>query len=174
MLKHIPNLLTLFNITLGLLAILIIIQPSHPHKTLIIPALILMGGIVDFFDGFLARRLGATSAMGKQLDSFADIITFGIAPILLLNYISYSPRAILIVSSLAYILAAAYRLARFNLRDFSNHFQGLPITAAGLILALYAAAYPLISPILTPILILTLAVLMVSKKKIKRILYTQK
>jgi CDP-diacylglycerol--serine O-phosphatidyltransferase len=168
-LKYIPNLLTFLNISLGLVAILLVIQSGHPHKTLIIPALIFAGGIVDFLDGFLARRLGAISAMGKQLDSFADIITFGIAPILLINYISYSHPAILVVSSLAYILAAAYRLARFNLHDFSNHFQGLPITAAGLILALYAAVYPLITPIFTPILILILAALMISKKKIKRI-----
>ncbi|MDR2167248.1 MAG: CDP-diacylglycerol--serine O-phosphatidyltransferase [Clostridiales bacterium] len=168
MLKHLPNLLTLLNLSIGLVAVLLVIQPSHPHKTLIIPALILLGGIIDFFDGFLARRLRASSQMGKQLDSFADIITFGVAPILLINYISHTHPTILIVVSIAYALAAAYRLARFNLHDFSRHFQGLPITAAGLILAAYAAVYPQI-PVITPALILALSALMISKRKIKRL-----
>jgi len=176
-LKNIPNILTLLNISLGLCAVILLIQVDHPHKTIIAPLLIILGGFADFFDGFLARRLKSVSLMGKQLDSFADIITFGVAPILLLNYItSCEPPIFVIMASLLYIMAGAYRLARFNLADFSNHFAGLPIPVAGIALAIYSILYPFWSEhvfgnrntIVTTAFVLVLAAMMVSKKKIKR------
>ena len=166
MLKHIPNVLTLLNLSAGLIAVLVIIQTDHPYKNLIIPALIIFGGIIDFFDGFLARKLGRTSQLGKNLDSFADIITFGIAPVAFVSYLATQPLPIA-AASLAYILAAAYRLARFNLHAPADHFHGLPITAAGIILVLVA---PYLGSLLNLILMLLLAAAMVSKIKIKRLL----
>jgi len=166
MLKFLPNILTFLNLSAGLLAVLVIIQPEHPHKIIIAPALIIAGGVIDFFDGFLARKLKATSEFGKNLDSFADIVTFGVAPIAFVAYLSPFP-LLVAAASLAYMLAAAYRLARFNLHAEIDHFHGLPITAAGIILAVaapYAGALP------TKILMLILAVLMVSKKRFRRII----
>jgi len=164
--------------SLGLTAVLVLVQTDHPHKAVIAPALILLGGMVDFFDGYLARKLKAESDMGKQLDSFADIITFGIAPICLVNYIysCHSP-VLVIVASLIFMMAGAYRLARYNLNDFSSHFMGLPITAAGIVLAVYCVAYPLwmtyvdygLCTTITSTFIILLSVMMISKIKVKRI-----
>jgi len=176
--KYIPNFLTLINMSLGLTSVLVLIQTDHPHKTIIAPVLIILGGLVDFFDGFLARKLKAETNMGKQLDSFADIITFGIAPICLINYIFTCSYPVFIIAvSLIFMMAGAYRLARYNMNDFSNHFMGLPITAAGIGLAVYCMIYPLwvknlnrpLCTVTTTALIVLLSILMVSKKKIKRI-----
>jgi len=164
--------------SLGLSSVLILLQTDHPHKSIIAISLIILGGAVDFLDGFLARKLNATSNLGKQLDSFADIITFGIAPICLVNYVSasYYP-ALVVLSSLIFMMAAAYRLARYNMNDFSKHFMGLPITAAGIALAIYCGIYPLWSThasnhattTTTILFIVVLSMLMISKKKIQRI-----
>jgi len=177
--KHIPNTLTLTNLSLGLGAILFLIQSENPQRILIAAVLIMLGALGDFFDGFLARKLNAVTAIGKQLDSFADIITFGVAPILLINYVSQCRQiAFILGSSLIFITAGAYRLARFNLHDFSKHFVGLPITGAGIALTIYCIAYPLwltylcydFSTLITTGFIILLSVLMISSKKVRRIL----
>jgi CDP-diacylglycerol--serine O-phosphatidyltransferase len=178
MIKHIPNLLTLINMSLGLTAVLVLIQTAHPHKAAIAAALIVLGGLVDFFDGHLARRLKAESRIGKQLDSFADIITFGIAPICLINYVSTCGAAFFVIgASLIFMMAGAYRLARYNLNDIGSHFMGLPITAAGIALAAYSAIYPLwaaganyvICTAVTAGFIVLLSAMMISKRKVRRI-----
>lgn len=76
MLKHIPNLFTLGNLFSGLLAILFAVG-GHLN---IAGGFILLGAFLDFFDGMLARLLNVNSELGKQLDSLADLITFGVAP----------------------------------------------------------------------------------------------
>jgi len=178
--KHIPNTLTLINMSLGLGAILLLIQSEHLHKTLLASVLIILGAFVDFFDGFFARKLNVVTAMGKQLDSFADIITFGIAPILLINYTSRCESAIFtIIPSLIFMMAGVYRLARYNLNDFSKHFIGLPITAAGVGLTIYCAisSFWLTSlrydfhTVITIIFIFLLSFMMVSRKKVNRITF---
>lgn len=97
--------------------------------------LIYVGVLFDCLDGLLARRLNAVTEMGRQLDSFADLITFGIAPIVIFitHTPSISPIAMLVL--LVYPLAGCYRLVRHNLQGQCEYFTGLPITAAGLILA---------------------------------------
>jgi len=164
--------------TLGIMSILILLQPTHPYKVTIVAAFIIFGGVIDFFDGFIARKLNAETILGKQLDSFADIITFGIAPIMLINYITHGsqPVVLMAVSSLAFMLAGAYRLARFNLNDFSKYFLGMPITAAGIALVIFGFIYKLWVSNLIPILasitvnavILGLAAMMISKRKFRR------
>lgn len=134
MLRQVPNLLTLFNMSLGLRVVFSLWQgPASLWQACL---LILLAAVVDGVDGLLARRLGAESDLGKQLDSFADLISFGVAPALItlshsavraLGWPSYAALCL-------YVLAAAYRLARFNLGDFKEYFLGLPITAAGAIL----------------------------------------
>ena len=175
--KHIPNFLTLINMSLGLTSVLVLLQTDHPHKTIIAPALIMLGGFVDFLDGYLARKLQAASDMGKQLDSFADIITFGIAPICLINYISTCSYPVFIIAaSLVFMMAGAYRLARYNLNDFSKYFMGLPITVAGIALAVYCVIYPFLAAHLnqvictavTTVFIILLSIIMVSKRKVRR------
>ena len=96
--KQIPNLFTLLNLVFGCLAIVAILQPgiviytdaSENMQYVNIPEQIYLGSIfigcaavIDFLDGFVARLLKASSEIGKQLDSLADVISFGVAPVLL-------------------------------------------------------------------------------------------
>jgi len=169
--KRIPNVLTLTNMMLGLAAVLFLLQENHPQKSLIVPGFILLGGIADFFDGFLARRLNATTQVGKQLDSFADLITFGIASVSFVNYLGNWGHSVpIIASSLLFVAAGAYRLARYNLGDFSDYFMGLPIPGAGIILAAYGMVFYRLgfSEIVTSGVLVLLSGMMVSKKKVVR------
>ena len=178
-LKQIPNLLSMLNLLLGVLAIIILIQMEHPQKVKFVCLCILVGAVADFFDGFLARRLGAISEMGKQLDSFADLITFGIAPIGLMNYVyAHRNNGLLLAVSVIYVGSGVFRLARYNVGDYRDHFQGLPITAAGIILTGFAFVYDRWSslsqggffPGVIMLLVMSvLAILMVSKFRVNRV-----
>jgi CDP-diacylglycerol---serine O-phosphatidyltransferase len=102
--------------------------------------LILLAVIADGVDGALARQLRATSAIGEQLDSLADIIAFGAAPALLfVTVYSSAPAPIRYGIGLAFVLAGAYRLARFHAFPADGMFCGMPITAGGALLALTVA-----------------------------------
>ena len=102
--------------------------------------LILAAAVADGVDGLLARRLNAVSAMGAQLDSLADIIAFGVAPAFLFSaYYGAGPGGLRFGVALAFVLAGAYRLARFHAQPTHTAFCGLPITAAGPLLALTVA-----------------------------------
>lgn len=73
---NIPNLFTAANLTCGVVAIILTLS----GRIDIAPFVIYLGALFDFFDGFLARKLKVSSEMGKQLDSLADMVTFGVAP----------------------------------------------------------------------------------------------
>ena len=129
---NLPNALTAGNFTCGLFAILWLFSGQGPALAV---GLITLGGICDFFDGYLARKLGVVSNFGKQLDSFADLITFGVAPVLLVLSTQHVHPPILKIAALIYLLAGAFRLARFNVAADGVFFVGFPITAAGLLLS---------------------------------------
>src|SRR5687767_4004205 len=74
--KQIPNLFTLGNLACGVLAILSIFQEDLQRAVL----WVILAAVLDFFDGFLARFLKVSGELGKQLDSLADMVTFGVAP----------------------------------------------------------------------------------------------
>jgi len=176
--KCVPNFLTVVNLILGITAILFAIKLEHPQKLLIITALILLGAIADVADGYAARKFNAVTSVGKQLDSFADLVTFGIAPIALVNYISPCDYfGIVTISSLMFVCAGVFRLIRYNLRDFTKHFTGLPITAAGVTLTLYCALYRIVhvnlptaaDSTITVSLMVLLSLFMVSRVKVRRI-----
>lgn len=163
--KQIPNLFTLLNLIFGCVAIVYILQNGLvlrysteggqfvdiPEKIWYASLFISLAAIVDFLDGFLARLLGASSEMGKQLDSLADVVSFGVAPSLIIyQFLRLSFAAgedglniSMIWLCPAFILAAAgtYRLARYNLiTEKINGFMGVPIPAVGL----FVASLPLI------------------------------
>lgn len=136
--RNIPNLLTLGNMLLGLAVLYLSIGNGGQDYAGLSCILILIAAVVDAFDGMIARLLGAESDFGKQLDSFADLTTFGLAPIAVLltvEPIGATP-ALLPVLAL-HPLAGAFRLARFNLGNYTDYFVGLPITAAGTIQACF-------------------------------------
>lgn len=158
--KQIPNIFTLLNLVFGCLAIVailqngIIIQYSAegaqyidiPEKIWLASLYIAIAAVIDFLDGFVARLFNAHSEMGKQLDSLADLVSFGVAPSLIIYQflrMSYAREeqgievsAVLLAPALLVAVAGAYRLARFNL-DSSQQFgfKGVPIPAAGLLIA---------------------------------------
>jgi len=177
-LGHIPNLITVANMVLGTLVLFSAISQKGEEYRLAACIMILIAVVLDVFDGKIARSLNMESSLGKQLDSFADLISFGLAPMaVLLTYNSFRDLGWLIYTCIAiYTIAAAYRLARFNTGNYTDFFLGLPITASGLILTLtniilhfydFYNRSPRTLPVI--ILICILAVLMASNIKIYRI-----
>ena len=80
--KHIPNIITLCNLISGCIATCLAFQ----GETDMALAMIVVGAVFDFFDGMSARLLGVSSPVGKELDSLADVVTFGVAPSTMLFY----------------------------------------------------------------------------------------
>lgn len=164
--RHIPNLFTLINLFFGCIAIIYILQNGIilvsddqgtqmleiPEKIWLGSLFIALAAVVDFLDGFVARLFRATSALGKQLDSLADVVSFGVAPGLIVYQflrLSYatSPNGIempiiWLMPALIIPCAAAYRLAKFNLDDSQQFgFKGVPTPAVGLLIASFPLIY---------------------------------
>lgn len=130
---HIPNFITFTNLALGILAIVFVFHGEYTISSL----LILTAALMDRFDGQLARKLDAESDIGKQLDSLCDLISFGVAPAILIWNHSFLDLGIIgVLPVIAFPLAGAYRLAKFNVIDFDGFFSGIPITLAGSFIAL--------------------------------------
>ena len=131
--KHLPNSITLCNLLCGCLAIVLAFNQLYDCALLII----LLGGVFDFCDGSVARQLKAYSAIGKELDSLSDLVTFGVAPAFVgFNFASSNLNGVYLY--LAYIpflipLFSALRLAKFNLDQRQLHtFLGLPTPASAI------------------------------------------
>ncbi|TAG86665.1 MAG: CDP-diacylglycerol--serine O-phosphatidyltransferase [Bacteroidetes bacterium] len=143
LLKQIPNLITLSNLSCGLISIFILIQSSYSptEKLSIITYLMLLGMFFDFFDGFLARILKAYSDIGKQLDSLADMVTFGVLPSCFFYQLFqiYQPQSKFQFISLLLAVFACWRLAKFNIdTKQTKNFIGLPTPAMALwVIGLY-------------------------------------
>src|SRR5690606_22832906 len=142
--RLIPHLFTTGNLLGGTLAIIFILEDD----LLYVPLLLLFSAVCDFIDGFAARKLKVESKLGSQLDSLADMVTFGLAPGLLVYKIldlkitlsrldlEYLPYIGLIIP-----VAAMFRLAIFNLdQTQKDHFRGIPTPAV----AIFYSAIPLI------------------------------
>ena len=123
-----------------------------PERIWLAPLFIGLAALVDFFDGFLARLLKQSSPLGRELDSLADVVSFGVAPGMILYQflrISFMQQADGIDVSMirllpAFILpcAAAYRLAVFNLDNSqSTSFKGIPVPAVGMTVASFPLIY---------------------------------
>ena len=135
----IPNMFTAASLLLGFASI-ITSQTGNIEQA---AWMIVWCGILDVMDGLSARLLNATSPFGAEFDSMADLVSFGVAPaILMLNAVMYLNDIdrhsiefwVLSVSVSAFVLAGALRLARYNLSSdhpMKGWFSGIPITAAG-------------------------------------------
>ncbi|KWX71459.1 CDP-alcohol phosphatidyltransferase family protein [Paenibacillus jilunlii] len=169
--KSIPNVLTFLNLSFGVLAILEIINENY----FISGVFLILAAAVDRYDGRIARFLNVSSTLGKALDSLADLISFGVAPALLIfckyNFLNLGYiKGIGICVLLLYVISGSYRLAKYNISHFDNVFIGVPITVAGFILAAYSLAAPINSAFTmgSVVLLLFLAYLMVSKFKFNK------
>ena len=116
--KLIPSIFTSANLLCGFFAIWM--QDIYIGSILLLVAM-----LMDVFDGRLARQLDVATDVGKELDSFADLVSFGVAPAIL--YLTFSPIDdwIKFIPAGCYVLGAALRLARFNLLPSSKYFLGL-------------------------------------------------
>ncbi len=163
--KQIPNLITLLNLFFGCMAIMSAFQAGAmasieetgdmiveiPEPIFYASLYIGLAGLMDFFDGFAARLLKVSSDMGKQLDSLADVVSFGVAPaFIVLQFLRLAlandvnalaqPSAWLLPAFII-PMAGAYRLARFNIdTEQTTYFKGVPIPMIGVL----TAAFPLI------------------------------
>ena len=175
--KCIPNILTICNMAIGIMVICSMIHNHSLYNRRLACFMIYIAAILDGLDGYLARHLDAVSDMGKQLDSFADFITFGVAPITIfisnLDSISWLMKGVL----LSYPIAGGFRLARYNLQESSEYFYGLPITAAGfinvtviLIQSYHYSEYTENFKTFYIIFSVVLSILMASKFRVNRIL----
>ncbi|MBM7584007.1 CDP-diacylglycerol--serine O-phosphatidyltransferase [Bacillus pakistanensis] len=164
--KSIPNMFTLGNLYCGFLSIGYAANGQYKNAAV----LILIGMMLDSMDGRLARMLKADSVMGKELDSLADIVTFGVAPSFLVYYTYFFQFGLLGFAVTGLLpLFGAYRLARFNIssnKSSMNYFIGVPITAAGGILALLTLFGDRIPNIITSVIFTALCFLMVSRIRI--------
>lgn len=159
--KQVPILITLLNLFVGVLAIIFALQTNAvfitqndqlissfnvPESLTWAGICIIIAALIDFLDGFIARLLHATSELGKQLDSLSDVVSFGVAPSVILYQLLrmsyareeggiYTPM-IFLVPAVIIACAAAYRLGRFNISTDQKHsFKGVPVPAVGILVA---------------------------------------
>jgi CDP-diacylglycerol---serine O-phosphatidyltransferase len=158
--KHLPNLFTLINLLFGSLAVIFILQSGEtlasvnddvlninlPEKIWLGSLCIGIAAAVDFLDGLVARLCKATSPLGKELDSLADVVSFGVAPGMILYQflrMSFAKQQGALDVSMLWLVpaifipcAAAYRLAKFNIDSSQQYgFKGVPTPATALLIA---------------------------------------
>lgn len=163
----VPNMVTLGNMFCGFIAIVYASSGRFEKASIAIFMAILLDGL----DGRVARRLKATSRFGLELDSFADMVSFGIAPAMLIYHWAFVPLAdeFGVFVTFVYALCAASRLARFNISSENlTSFNGLPSPGAAALMAALVFCVPetVRSTVLVGVSVvvsLSLGALMVSK-----------
>lgn len=164
--KQLPNIFTLLNLFFGCIAIVFILQNplvpvadpngevvlTLPEKMYWASAFIGIAAIIDFLDGLVARMLNLSSEMGRQLDSLADVVSFGVAPGMIIYQFlrlafardenGLDTSALWLLPAFIVPCAGAFRLGRFNLdKEQASGFKGVPIPAAGLLIASFPLIY---------------------------------
>ncbi|WP_037575050.1 CDP-diacylglycerol--serine O-phosphatidyltransferase [Sporocytophaga myxococcoides] len=164
--KHIPNFITCLNLLSGCIGITEAFKGNLVNAAL----LIIAGAVFDFFDGFIARLVKASSPIGKDLDSLADVITFGLLPgLILFNLLTINSNLPLAINYIPLIVPvfSALRLAKFNNDPRqTGSFIGVPTPANALLIG----SLPLITEfnsdlnlnfiILNPYFIISLSIIM--------------
>lgn len=150
--KHLPNAITLLNLVAGCLSIV----SAFEGNLLMAGILIIIAAVFDFFDGFTARMIGAYSLLGKELDSLSDVVSFGVAPSMILFHLLKKSLGIEgseglmtghFLLAIPFLMAAfsSLRLGIFNLDERqTSSFIGLPTPAnamftVGLVLGLHSS-----------------------------------
>ena len=160
------NIITLTNIFCGIISICSAINDQYALAAWMI--LVAVG--LDMLDGKVARSLGTGSTLGKNLDSLSDLVSFGVAPFVLIYVLNFQIPGLALILLSAYLLCGTWRLAKFNaIADSQVSFVGLPITGAGGIIASTTLVFLKINfgfdSNALLILAVILAVLMISKIK---------
>jgi CDP-diacylglycerol---serine O-phosphatidyltransferase len=151
-----PSFVTLLSIACGFGSIVISVDNAYlgdAHDYQMAAALLVLAGVFDALDGFVARATGTSSEFGVQLDSIADVMNFGCAPAVLLYCYGFvllgQDHAQLLriggIASFIFVACGALRLARFNVmvgRTDPKYFVGMPITAGAACVASAVVAWP--------------------------------
>lgn len=163
--KSIPNMFTIGNLVLGVMSIILSFNGEVNSAAL----LVIIAMLLDGLDGRVARALNVTSEFGKELDSLSDVISFGVAPAFIMYqaaYMEMSPPALAWIATAIFPICGALRLARFNvIEGIPGYFIGLPIPAAGGVLATLALFHGELHVSLLLISSLALSFLMISNMK---------
>lgn len=147
--SQIPNILTAGNLLCGCIGIVLVASGSLAAA----PVAVLLAAVFDFFDGFAARMLKVSSDIGKELDSLADMVSFGVLPAVTVFILLGGKDSPSYISYTAFLLAifSAFRLAKFNIDTRqTDKFIGVPTPANALFftsLVWTAEVYPLVSNI---------------------------
>ena len=159
----IPNILTALNLVLGMFAILLTFQGSFTYAALFVVAAM----VADGLDGRVARYFGVSSDFGKELDSLCDLVSFGVAPAIMAYAFFLKDFTGGTLIAAAFATCGALRLARFNVNTskVKGYFMGLPIPAAGCVIATFVMLDMKPSGWLFPVMVAVFAYLMVSTIK---------
>ena len=143
--NNIPNAITCINLICGAMAC---IAAAHLREPVIgdwqgyqfAYMLLVVAAVADFLDGLVARAIGAASAIGKELDSLCDLVSFGLAPAMLVYYMIEPQTGLWALAAILIAVGGALRLARFNVdTNQTTTFTGLPIPANAIFWVGYTA-----------------------------------
>ncbi|MDD7792799.1 CDP-diacylglycerol--serine O-phosphatidyltransferase [Clostridium sp. 'White wine YQ'] len=170
--SSIPNLFTFANLAFGLLSII----ATYNDNYFLAAIFIIVAGLIDRYDGRIARFLNVSSDLGKELDSLADLVSFGVAPSIL-TFVLYGFQDLGPYGVLGYIcvilfpICGAFRLARYNASTFDGVFTGVPITIAGAVVALFVlvTVNNKTSVFIPVVIMIILSYLMISTFKLKKV-----
>lgn len=164
--KSYANTITLLNIIFGSLSLIYTLHGDYTSAAVFI----LLAVVMDGLDGKVARKLDIMSQLGKELDSLCDLVSFGVAPALLIYAQVLDPYIYSLgtFAAVFFIVCGAFRLARFNVLNISDYFVGIPITLAGFLAAVLSLLAAWLPGNLILVLMLLLAILMVSNFKVRK------
>ena len=155
------DIFTLTNVIFGIISILFSIKGWYNTASI----MLVLAVVSDYFDGKIAKTMGQQNEFGKELDSLADTVSFGVAPAVFGFSLIQNPLAV--ISFTVFLFCGILRLARYNIMNLKGAFQGMPITMNGVFIPL---AYFLDAPIkFYPYIYLVLGILMVSSLRIKKV-----
>ncbi|WP_368653308.1 CDP-diacylglycerol--serine O-phosphatidyltransferase [Ornithinibacillus sp. 4-3] len=159
------NFITLINLALGIMAIIFMFEGSYKMSIFFI----ILAVVSDRFDGLVARKYNIESEFGKEFDSLCDLVSFGVAPALLVYHTSLSQlTGVGVTLVVLYIICGAIRLARYNVQEFDGSFYGIPITVCGFILTFFVIFHQHLSVLFFAIMISILTVSMISNIRIPK------
>ena len=158
------DVFTLTNVVFGIISILFAVKGWYNTASL----MLILAVVSDYLDGKIAKAMGQQNEFGKELDSLADTVSFGVAPAIFGFTLIQTPLAI--ISFTVFLFCGILRLARYNIMNLKGAFQGMPITLNGVIipLAYFSRNILDIEIKFFPYLYLVLGILMVSSFRIKR------
>ena len=160
------NMLTIGNMAFGGASLMAALNEFYSYSVLFI----FIAAFLDRFDGMVARKFNQESELGKQLDSMSDIISFGVAPAILIYQLVLAEFGVTgMVFTVIYIASGAFRLARFNISESNGYFVGLPITAAGTLVTLSYFGLSVIPPVAYMFLFILCSLLMISTFTLRKV-----